>query len=53
MLQVKKWGLYIFTSMCLIAIMVCVDSRKAYDTLAKAIECIHDVFFVCFCTRHR
>lgn len=24
MLQVKKWGLYIFTSMCLIAIMVCV-----------------------------
>lgn len=24
MLQVKKWGLYILTSMCLIAIMVCV-----------------------------
>lgn len=24
MLQVKKWGLYIFTSMCLIAILVCV-----------------------------
>lgn len=24
MLQVKKWGLYILTSMCLIAVMVCV-----------------------------
>ena len=24
MLQIKKWGLYILTSMCLIAIMVCV-----------------------------
>ena len=24
MLQIKKWGLYILTAMCLIAIMVCV-----------------------------
>ena len=24
MLQIKKWGLYILSSMCLIAIMVCV-----------------------------
>ena len=24
MLQLKKWGLYILTSLCLIAIMVCV-----------------------------
>ena len=31
----------------------CVDSRKAYDGLAKAVERIHDVFLVCFCVRHR
>ncbi len=31
----------------------CVDSRKAYDGLAIAIESIHDVFFVCFCARHK
>ncbi len=24
MLQIKKWGLYILSSMCLVAIMVCV-----------------------------
>ena len=24
MLQIKKWGLYVLSSMCLIAIMVCV-----------------------------
>ena len=27
--------------------------EKAYDGLAKAVECIHDMFFVCFCARHR
>ena len=31
----------------------CVDSRKAYDGLAKAVERIHDMFFVCFCTSHK
>jgi hypothetical protein len=31
----------------------CVDSSIAYDDFAKAIERIHDVFLVCFCTSHR
>ena len=31
----------------------CVDSCKAYDGFAKAVERIHDVFLVCLCARHK
>ena len=40
MLQVKKYGLYILTSMCLITIMVC-DLRLCYYTNL-------DLVFGCF-----
>ena len=31
----------------------CVDSCKAYDSLAIAIKCIYDMFSVCFCARNK
>ena len=46
MLQIKKWGLYILTAMCFIAIMVCVICDYA---MTKKLDVVFDccAFFAC------